>query len=222
MSRYRRPRRSAAHVFFTVCLARHGARLLVDEIDILREAVAVTRKRRPFAIDAWVVLPDHMHALWTLPEDDANYSDRWGAIKARFSKFVRLKQAGVPVGPNGKVGYKPTLRKAERGGMTEAERLWRIRSASKRGKQEAGIWQRRFWEHHIRDRADYEAHLHYCWADPVQHGLAARAADWPYSSIHRDIAAGLVDSDFATQVIEGSFGEMKADAHIAETGRVAL
>ncbi|RDD65598.1 transposase [Thalassococcus profundi] len=82
-------------MFFTVCLARPGARLLVDEIDILREAVAVTRRRRPFAIDAWVVLPDHMHALWTLPEDDANYSDRWGAIKARFSKFVRRVRPSV-------------------------------------------------------------------------------------------------------------------------------
>lgn len=91
-------------VFFTVCLAQRGSRLLVEEIEILRAAVAVTRTRRPFGIEAWVVLPDHMHAIWTLPKGDANYSDRWGAIKARFSKFVRLKQAGVPVEPSGKVG----------------------------------------------------------------------------------------------------------------------
>lgn len=68
MSRYLRPRRPGASIFFTVALARRGSTLLVEEIDRLREAVAVVRAGRPFAVDAWVVLPDHMHAVWTLPE----------------------------------------------------------------------------------------------------------------------------------------------------------
>ncbi len=89
-------------MFFTVSLAKRGSSLLVDEVDLLREAVQVTRARRPFGIDVWVVLPDHMHAIWTLPAGDANFSDRWGAIKARFSKMVRLKAKGA-------VGCKPTL-----------------------------------------------------------------------------------------------------------------
>ena len=164
MPNYVRPRATGATIFFTVCLAERGSRLLVERIDILREAVRVTRARRPFAIDAWVVLPDHMHAVWTLPAADGNFSDRWGAIKARFSKHARLAGA-VPEAPAlGVTGAaNPALRKGE-----------------------VGIWQRRFWEHHIRDRADYDAHLRYCWMDPVRHGLAARPEDWAFSSLHRD------------------------------------
>lgn len=181
-------------MFFTVVLARRGGRLLIDEIDVLREAVRVTRARRPFEIDAWVVLPDHIHAVWSLPEGDANYSDRWGAIKARFSKHVRQK-----------VGYKPSLRKA--GQRTEVEWLRSVRSPSKRAKQDAGIWQRRFWEHHIRDQADYDAHVRYCWGNPVKHGLVKRAVEWPYSSLHRDIRAGMVDPEWTCEVANGQFGE---------------
>ncbi|MDG1737788.1 MAG: transposase [Paracoccaceae bacterium] len=71
-------------MFFTFNLAQRGGSLLVDHIDLLRDAVAVTRKRRPFGIEAWAVLPDHMHAVWTLPEGDANYSTRIAAMKAHF------------------------------------------------------------------------------------------------------------------------------------------
>ena len=105
MSNYKRLSVVGATVFFTVNLARREGTLLVDHIDLLREAVEVTKARRPFDIKAWVVLPDHMHAVWTLPEGDANYSDRWGAIKARFSKFVRLREGTT-------VGHRPTLRLA--------------------------------------------------------------------------------------------------------------
>ncbi|SMX38275.1 REP-associated tyrosine transposase [Maliponia aquimaris] len=185
MPNYRRPDVRGGTVFFTVCLAERGSTLLMDEIAILREAVKVTRERRPFGIDAWVVLPDHMHAVWTLPFDDPNYSDRWGAIKARFSKLVRLKSEQA-------VGCKPTLPTDRRVGLqpTEAERLRAARSPSKVTKQDAGIWQRRFWEHHIRDEADQAAHMQYCILDPVKHGLVERPEDWPYSSVHRDMRAG--------------------------------
>lgn len=150
MSNYLRPRLPGRPVFFTVCLAQRGACLLTEEIDILREAVRVTRARRPFSIDAWVVLPDHMHAIWTLPADDPNYSDRWGAIKARFSKYVRLKYSGEMV------GCKPTLRGTAESGIddragrrvgfqpTNIEQMRKLRSPSKIAKQDAGIWQRRF------------------------------------------------------------------------------
>lgn len=164
MPNYRRPRVAGATVFFTVCLARRGSTLLTDEIRILREAVQVTRARRPFHIDAWVVLPDHMHAMWTLPEGDSSYSQRWGAIKARFSKNLRLAGRAPEAAPlSVRGGVNPALRKGE-----------------------TGIWQPRFWEHHIRDREDYERHLLHCLTSPVKLGLAYTAVDWPYSSIHRD------------------------------------
>ncbi len=89
MSIYRRPKREGACVFFTVNLADRSSDLLVREIAILRQAVAMTQSERPFKIDAWVMLPDHMHCIWTLPEGDADFSTRMGAIKARFSMDVR-------------------------------------------------------------------------------------------------------------------------------------
>src|SRR6056297_2115683 len=144
MSMYRRPKVPGARVFFSVALAQRGGSLLVDEVVRLRAAVRMTQAERPFAIDAWVVLPDHLHAVWTLPPGDADYSTRWRLIKARFSRDL------------GRTGP---------------------RSASKRAKRERGLWQRRFWEHTIRDEADYALHLRYCWANPVRHGLVARAAD---------------------------------------------
>ena len=89
MSNYRRPKRPGATVFFTVNLADQSSRLLTQEIATLRMAVAQTRAKRPFAVDAWVVLPNHMHCVWTLPVGDADYSNRMAEIKGRFSRMVR-------------------------------------------------------------------------------------------------------------------------------------
>ena len=153
MSHYIRHRAPGASIFFTVALQERGARLLVDHVAQLREAVALTKAERPFQIEAWVVLPDHLHSVWTLPEGDDDYSTRWRLIKARFSRCL-------PMG--------------------------RVRP-SHIARQERGIWQRRFWEHHIRDAADMAAHVGYCWHNPVKHGLVERPEDWPYSSVHRDM-----------------------------------
>ena len=168
MSQYRRIRSKGASYFFTVNLADRRSALLVDRVDALRDAVARTRAERPFWIDAMVVLPDHLHAVWTLPEGNADYSTRWRLIKARF---VQEMEADMP------------------------------RSRSKRAKGERGIWQRRFWEHCIRDDADYRAHVAYCWTNPVKHGLVERAVDWPHSSIHRDIRRGLVGPEYVGWVV---------------------
>jgi len=182
MPQYRRPRASGARIFFSVALAQRGSGLLLREIDQLRAAVVQTRNARPFGIDAFVVLPDHLHTVWTLPPGDSDFSVRWGAIKARFTRAVKTRET---------VGCNPTLQ----------------RSRSKIAKGDGGIWQRRFWEHHIRDEADFGVHVKYCWQDPVKHWLVARAADWPYSSIHRDIRLGLVGLEWAGSEIEGAFGE---------------
>ena len=174
MPNYIRPNVSGATVFFTVALADRGSDLLVRKVDALRDSVTSVRAERPFWIEAWVVLPDHLHAVWTLPDGDRDFSVRWKDIKTRFTKSVGL------VGP---------------------------RSASKVAKGEAGLWQRRFWDHHIRDEADYVAHVRYCWGNPVKHGLVEKAVDWPYSSIHRDIRLGRVEPEWSGVVPDGEFGE---------------
>jgi putative transposase len=173
--RYRRANTAGATYFFTVNLADRSSALLVDAVDVLRDAVRLVQRRHPFHIDAMVVLPDHLHALWTLPEGDAGFPQRWALIKAGFSR---------------------KLPKGER------------RSASRERKGERGIWQRRYWEHQIRDDNDFTRHVDYIHINPVKHGLAARPIDWPHSSIHRYVREGILPSDWAGgSTVEGLFGE---------------
>ncbi len=154
MSCYRRPRISGAIIFFEVALAQRPGDLLVRHIDVLRQAVRLTRKDHPFDILAWVVLPDRMLCIWGLPDGDSAYSLRWRLIKSRFSR-------ALPMGR-------------------------RRPSHVRRG--ERGIWQRRFWEHHIRDDGDLAAHLNLCRESPVLAGLVSNPLDWPYSSFTRACA----------------------------------
>ncbi|MFN3208368.1 MAG: REP-associated tyrosine transposase [Roseovarius sp.] len=174
MSNYLRPRVFGATVFFTVNLADRGSRLLVDEIERLRAAVRRTRAERPFHIDAWVVLPDHLHAVWTLPEGDADYSTRWGAIKARFSMDLR------------RAGFTPPRRRP----VVRSGRYAGVNPGIRKEKGEVAIWQRRFWEHHVRDEAEHAALVRYCWMNPVKHGFVEEPEEWAYSSVHRDRADG--------------------------------
>jgi len=124
MPRYLRPRAPGACVFFTICLAERGSNLLVREIARLRASVRAAQKDRPFHIDAWVVLPDHMHCVWTLPHGDRDFPTRWGGIKARFS--MSMRRAGFT--PPAPVGWR-------NGGVNPALRR----------KGEVGLWQPRFW-----------------------------------------------------------------------------
>ncbi|MDZ7573033.1 MAG: transposase [Pseudotabrizicola sp.] len=142
MPQYHRPRSYGARVFFTLCLALRGSDLLQREVVALRRAVAQTRAERPFQIAAWVVLPDHLHCVWQMPAGDGDFAVRWGAIKARFSMSMRKSRGFTPPPPVGRKngGVNPALRR----------------------KGEVGLWQPRFWEHHIRDEADYAAHVRYC------------------------------------------------------------
>jgi putative transposase len=144
-------------------------------IDALRDALERTRKRYPFVIDAVVVLLDHIHAVWTLPPNDADFSVRWRLIKSRFAQA-----------------------------LPKQERLSDVRKA----RSERGIWQRRFWEHLIRDEADYARHVEYCYINPVKHHLVTHVGDWPHSSFHRDVRAGIVPEDWAGDIEQyGEFGE---------------
>lgn len=186
MPNYLRPRSPGACVFFTVALADRGSDVLTREVERLRAAVRRTRAARPFSVEAWVVLPDHLHCVWRLPDGDGDFSGRWGAIKARFS--MSMRRAGFTPPPP--VGWR-------NGGVNPALRR----------KGEVGLWQPRFWEHHIRDQADYDAHVRYCWGNPVKHGLVARAADWPFSSIQRDVRLGRVEAEWGGVLVDGEFGE---------------
>ncbi len=165
MSGYIRNRELGGTYFFTVNLLERGRNdLLVRNIDSLRDAVRVTRVERPFEIIAWVVLPEHMHAIWTLPDGDADYSTRWAAIKARFSKSIAPDE---------------------------------FQNASRRAKGERGIWQRRFWEHTIRDERDLQNHIDYLHYNPKKHALVERVCDWPHSSFHRFVERGVYALDWA-------------------------
>jgi putative transposase len=90
MTDYRRNRVPGGTYFFTVNLLDRRSDLLVREVDTFREAVRRVRAKAPFHIDAWVVLPEHMHCMWTLPEGDTNFSARWQAIKTDFSRHITV------------------------------------------------------------------------------------------------------------------------------------
>lgn len=175
MPNYRRAFVPGGCWFFTVNLLDRRQTLLVDHIAILREAVAATRQNYNFTIHAFVILPDHLRAIWSLPSGDHDFSTRWRLIKTRFAKA-----------------------------LPKEERLTATRAA----RNERGIWQRRFWEHLIRDDADYSRHVEYCYINPLKHRLVSSVSDWPYSSFHRDVRDGLFPPDWAgvTDVV-GEFGE---------------
>jgi putative transposase len=178
MTNYRRSNIAGASYFFTVNLADRSQSLLTDHIASLRNAFAYTRARHPFAVDAIVILPEHLHAIWTLPEDDRDFALRRRLIKTVFSRDL----------PHGEQ-----------------------RSNSRQRKGERGIWQRRYWEHILRDDEDFARHVDYIHINPVKHGLVERAVDWPNSSFHRYVQAGVLPLDWAGDAgVEMECGERGA------------
>lgn len=176
MSRYRRARIEGGTFFFTVTLADRSSDVLVRHIDRLRNMYASAQQRFPFETIAICILPDHLHAIWAMPEGDANFPLRWNIIKGSFSR-------GLPGNA--------------------------IRSRSKASKRERGIWQRRYWEHAIRDETDLARHVNYIHFNPVKHGYVTRVCDWPHSSFHRFVELGTLPLDWGGNLAEvaGGFGE---------------
>ena len=161
---YRRSRVAGGCYFFTVnLLERRGNDLLVRHIDLLRESVSRVLRTHPFRVDGWVVLPDHLHCVWTLPPGDADFPIRWRLIRGGFSRALPRDERRSPV-------------RVARG--------------------ERGIWQRRYWEHLIRDEEDFRQHMDYLHFNPVKHGYVATAADWPHSTFHRLVARGVYAADW--------------------------
>jgi putative transposase len=145
---YRRNRLAGGKFFFTLTVEDRRSKVLVEHIGALRAAFRQRRRERPFTIDAIVILPDHLHAVLTLPDGDADFAGRWRRINGFFS--TRLLHAG--------------------------------RTIHRHASGELALWQRRYWEHTIRDDADFARHIDYVHCNPVKHGLVTRVRDWPHSS----------------------------------------
>ena len=168
MPNYRRAIVPGSTYFFTlVTYQRHP--WLCNEIarTTLREAINKIRQKYPFSIDAIVLLPEHLHCIWTRPPEDSNYATRWRLIK----DFV-TKNCGNELGIDAKI------------------------TRSRKKRKESNLWQRRFWEHLIRDEKDFARHCDYIHYNPVKHGLCKTPRDWEFSSIHRFVAQGLYPEDW--------------------------
>ena len=173
---YRRANTPGACYFFTVNLAERNKTLLTDHVDELRAVFAIIKQSHPFTINAIVILPDHLHTLWQLPENDADFPTRWRLIKSTFSRALQ-----------------------------QTEHI----STSRRKKGERGVWQRRYWEHLIRDDQDFEKHVDYIQYNPVKHGYVQSPVDWPYSNIHHHIRKGIIQTNWTVNDdIKGCFGEV--------------
>ena len=152
MSSYRNNRVPGHTYLFTVRLFDPDSALLTEHISAFGEAIRLARTKRPFHIDAWVVLHNHSHAIWTLPPGDHDCASRWRAVKIAFSKAVRKAAPGSG----------------------------------------ATLWERHYRELRIGTDDDYRRAIDYVHTNPVTHGLCAAAADWPWSSVHRFAAEGLI------------------------------
>jgi len=163
MSDYRRYYIPGGRYFFTVVTEKRMPIFVNDTArDCLRTVFRYCLQTHPFQINAMVMLPDHIHAIWTLPIDDYDYSKRWGIIKKHFT------QAWLVSG-----GYEnPT-------------------SDSKRKNRRRGIWQKRFWEHTLRNQEDYDRHFDYIHYNPIKHGIVKNLLDYPYSTFHRWLRQGI-------------------------------
>jgi REP-associated tyrosine transposase len=172
MSDYRRCYVPGGSYFFTVVTERRAGILANDKArDCLREAIRHCRQQLPFRVDALVMLPDHIHAIWTLPIVDCDYSKRWGIVKKHFTQTWLAS-----------------------GGTEQSVTASRLRYRRR------GIWQRRFWEHALRDERDYQNHLDYLHFNPVKHGLVKHVIDWPYSSFHHWLKQGFYPERWGSRV----------------------
>ena len=139
----------------------------------LRNGIPDSQNTHPFTIDAWVLLPDHLHCILTLARNDANFGIRWAIIKRSVSKQCS-----------------PELHRDD----------WM--NASKRRRKESTLWQRRFWEHMIRDEWDFEKHFDYIHYNPVKHNLVSCAVGYPYSTFLRYMRKGLCTKTWGVEALK--------------------
>jgi putative transposase len=118
----------------------------------------------PFEAIAYVILPDHVHFIWALPENSSDYSTRWRLIKSYFTRNYQHKAHTMV-------------------------------SLSRKKKMEQVVWQRRFWEHLIRDELDFKRHVEYIHYTLIKHGYVQSLMDWKYSSFLKYVEDGLYSSN---------------------------
>ena len=168
MPQYIRSYTKNATYFFT--LVSYNRREILCEDDFLqafKKSIKQVQQQYPFEIIAWVQLPDHLHCIWEMPTNDADYSMRWSQIKRLTTQAC--PQYHLPI-----------------------DEL----SYSRVKRNERGIWQRRFYEHEIKDEADFVRHMDYLHYNPVKHGLVERVINWQYSSFHRYVKQGFYLADW--------------------------
>lgn len=176
---YRRANTSGGTFFFTlVTYQRRPLFVNIENVNLLRNVIRHVKSRHPFKVDAFVLLPDHLHCIWTLPNDDNDFAKRWRLIKSNFTRQCLH-------------GYRitPTL--------------------SRKNKGEQCVWQRRYWEHQIRNELDFVKHVDYIHYNPVKHGYVKNVCDWPYSSFLHFVKAGIYANSW------GSKGEITFNDDIA-------
>ncbi len=173
MPEYRRFGVSGGTYFFTLVTYKRYPWLCNDIArSTLREGIEKVRIKYPFEIDAFILLPEHLHCIWTLPDGDRDFPTRWRLIKTFVTKYCEDKLSlEYPI------------------------------SKSRQKRQESNLWQRRFWEHLIRDEEDFQAHCTYIHYNPVKHGLCASPKDWKFSSFHRFVKKGIYPEDWGVNQI---------------------
>jgi putative transposase len=169
MSNYRRAYIPGGTYCFTVVTHKRTPILCSEKaIQRLKTAFHYTQEKYPFKLEALVVMPDHLHCIWQLPQNDSDFSKRWNTLKRYFSLGIESD------------------------------------SNHRREKQ---VWQRRFWEHLVRDEKDLERCLDYIYYNPVKHGYVQKPIEWRYSTFKRDVEKGLYDKEW---------GSIVEPRHIAE------
>ena len=170
--RYRRLLIPGACYFFTVVVARRQPIFYESgAVALLEQAISLVKSRHPFEIEAQVILPDHVHAIWQLPDGDADYAGRWRLIKSEFTRRYRQSSGQVVC----------SVRRESRG--------------------EQGLWQSRYWEHMIRDEADFAAHVDYIHFNPVKHGLVAAPRAWEHSTFRDWVERGVYERDWGADLV---------------------
>lgn len=183
MSRYIRSHREWGAYFLTI-VTHDRYPLFRDSVArrLLRDAMRTTFAKYPLTIYEMVLLPDHMHILCGVPDEAQDYSVRIQQIKRRFTRAWLAR--GGHEGP---------------------------RSESKLRRGNRGVWQRRFYEHTIRNQVEFRDHVVYALMNPVKHKLVQRAADWPWSTIHRHLRDGTLTEDWCGPVDLRGVGDAESE-----------